>query len=481
MTVSMHRLKIVFYLICILTAVKVNAQETDSLFVEIDTIVAIDTTENIIIPDNHIYNAKILKPFFEKLSLNQQNKSGKINIIHIGDSHIQADLMTNITRKKLQEQFGNGGRGFIFPYTLARTNGSYNERFSSNRSWESYRNISVVSSNPVGLSGIGLWTKYKDFAVEINVKDSSYDFNLIKIITPKNRNMFDLATSSKTIVLESKVPKKIIHKIKSGEAVSIIAEKYGISVSQLKKANNLKSNNIRAGKTLKIPTKEMQQKSISRSEFIPLELQSDVLSHYYVSETPLDKIYLIPNAAASEFALNGLVLENNNSGIIYSSIGVNGAKFSDYNKYPLFFEQLKALQPDMIVLSLGTNETFDKMVSSEYMFQLQLFINNMKSQGITIPVLISTPPPSLFKRKFPNTFAADYAENILKSAEEKGFAVWDLYSQFGGLYGVGRTAAKGFMSADRVHYSKAGYEKQGNLLSEAIIKAYNNFKSGIEN
>ncbi len=473
--------KLFFLLAFVLLCFNCQGQTPDSLFVEVDSVTAIDTSDVIAIPENHLRNPKILKPFFEKISKIQLSKSGKINIVHIGDSHIQADLMTNVIRKKLQSEFGNGGRGFIFPYSLAKTNGSYNERFKSNRSWESYRNIYPEKGNPVGLSGIALWTRNKDFAVEINVKDSSYDFNKIKVITPKNKNMFDFATASKTIVMESSVPKKITHKIKRGEAISIIADKYNVSLAQLKKANNLRSNNIQAGKTLKIPTNEMQQKSISRSEFIPLEIQSDALSHYYVTENSLDKIYLIPNDGASEFELNGLVLENNQPGIIYSSIGVNGAKFSDYSKYPLFFEQLKALQPDMIVLSLGTNETFDKMISSEYMVQLQLFIENMKSQGIVIPIIVSTPPPSLFKRKFPNTFAADYAENIIKAAEEKGFAVWDLYSQLGGLYGVNRLAAKGFMASDKVHYSKAGYEKQGNLLAEAILKAYSNFKSGNEN
>jgi len=466
---------LIFALLCF------NCQgQTDSLSLEVDS-VSVDTAEVEVIPENHLYNAKILKPFFEKLSKLQTTKSGKINIVHIGDSHIQADLMTNPVRKRLQEEFGNAGRGFIFPYSLAKTNGSYNERFSSNRSWESYRNIYADKGNPVGLSGIGLWTKSKDFAVEINVKDSSYDFNKIKVITPKNQNLFDFATSSRTIIMESTVPKKITHKIKRGEAISIIADKYNISVTQLKKANNLRSNNIQAGKTLKIPTGEMQARSVSRSEFIPLEMQSDKLTHFYTSEIPLDKIYLIPNEGVSDFALNGLVLENNNPGITYSSIGVNGAKFSDFNKYPLFFEQLKALEPDMIVLSLGTNETFDKMVSSDFMVQLQLFIDNMKAQGITVPIIISTPPPSLFKRKFPNTFAADYSENIIGSSEEKGFAVWDLYSQLGGLYGVNRNAARGLMASDKVHYSKAGYEKQGKLLSEAVLKAYSNFKSGNEN
>lgn len=476
----MHKLKSLYFLVFLIFASKTTAQEVDSTFVEIDTVAPVDTTELEIIPENRLYNSKLLKPFFEKIALMQKNKSGKINIVHIGDSHIQADLMTNVIRKKLQGEFGNGGRGFVFPYSLAKTNGSYNERFKSNKTWESYRNIYPDKGNPVGLSGIGLWTKSKDFAVEINVKDSSYDFNKIKVITPKNKKMFDFATASKTIVMESTVPKKITHKIKRGEAISIIADKYNISVAQLKKANNLRSNNIQAGKTLKIPTNEMQAKSISRSEFIPLEIKSDELTNYYQSEIPLDKIYLIPNSESNDFELNGLILENDEPGIIYSSIGVNGAKFSDYNKYSLFFEQLKALNPDMVVLSLGTNESFDKMVSSEFMVQLQLFLTNMKSQGIKVPVLISTPPPSLFKRKFPNTFAADYAEKIIQSSEEKGFAVWDLYSQFGGLYGVNRNAARGLMAGDKVHYSKAGYEKQGKLLAEAILSAFNNFKSGVE-
>jgi nucleoid-associated protein YgaU len=43
------------------------------------------------------------------------------------------------------------------------------------------------------------------------------------------------------------------HTIKSGDTLSGIARKYGTSVSKLKAANGLKSDLIRAGKTLKIP------------------------------------------------------------------------------------------------------------------------------------------------------------------------------------------------------------------------------------
>jgi len=454
-----------------------SAQTIDSSYVEIDS-VSVDTIE-VDIPDNGIINSNAIRKFYQKLADLELNPhtSKKINIVHIGDSHIQADLMTNVVREKLQATFGNGGRGLIFPHNLARTNGSWDVKFSSNESWNNHRIVSPVNGSNVGLSGILLSSRNDDFAIEVNAKEADNFFNLIKIVTPKNVNTFQVATAKKTIILESDVPKKITHRIKNGEALSIIADKYNVSVAQIKKLNGLRSNNIRAGKTLKIPTNQMQKRSISRSEFIPLEMLADDNSHFYRSEEILEKIYLIPNRDEKQFELNGVILENDKAGILYHNIGVNGAKLSDYNKYPMFFEQLKALQPDLIVVSLGTNESFDHMKSQDYMNQLDVFIQSVKIQNPNAEILVATPPPSLFKRKYPNTFCADYAQKIMDRAEEYKYAVWDLYSQFGGLYGVGRNANRGLIGRDKVHYTKAGYEKQGDLLAEAILKAFQNYKT----
>jgi hypothetical protein len=60
-----------------------------------------------------------------------------------------------------------------------------------------------------------------------------------------------------------------------------------------------------------------------------------------------------------------VVLENDDAGVIYSGIGVNGAKCSDYNKFPMFFEQLPALEADLVIISLGTNESFQKNFNSD--------------------------------------------------------------------------------------------------------------------
>lgn len=470
--------KLCFVLLYLFFTGPAAAQVVDSTEVVLDTLMV---EEPVVYGENAIANQKALQKFFDKLYQLETTKTGKVNIVHIGDSHIQADLFTGVIRKALQDKFGNAGLGFSFPYNLAKTNGSYYVRYSSNESWNSYRNIYPVNGAPVGLSGIGLTTRTKDFAIEINVKDPAYEFNTLKIVTPQKQNLFDVATSSKTIVLESNVPKKINHKIKKGEAISIIADKYNVSVAEIKRANGLKNNNIRAGKVLRIPTNEMQKKSIKRSEFIPLSLTEEANAFSYTSEEAIKKIYLLPNKKASQFALNGLVFGKNAPGVVYSSIGVNGAKFSDYNKYPLFFEQVPVLQPDLLVVSLGTNETFDKMEMAAYMSQLNQFIENIRQKNPDVEILVMTPPPSLLYRRSLNTYAADYAKEINVQAEMRNHASWDLFSIFGGLYGVNKNYRQGLMAGDKVHYSKAGYEKQGTLFTEALLQAYESYKLSTKN
>ncbi|MFP9115573.1 GDSL-type esterase/lipase family protein [Flavobacterium sp. RHBU_3] len=471
--------KLTILIALLLAFTKVAAQTppavTETATVVTDSLADIDTTD---VPGNNVItNSHVMRQLFEKLYKLEQTGTGKINIVHIGDSHIQADLMTNAIRKRLQKRFGNGGGGFTFPHQLARTNGSYNTRFKSNASWASRRNILPVDpAFAVGLSGIALETR-ENFVVELNVRDSSYDFNTIRIVTPNNQEDFDLATSSRTIVLESTEPKKITHRIKNGEVLGSIANKYNVSVADIKRANSMKTDRIRAGKTLKIPTDEKVKRDVKRSEFIPLTLQNDTLTHYYYSKQALDKIYLLPHPGQNEYNLSGLVLENDTPGLLYHSIGVNGAKASDYNKYPLFFQQLPALKPDLVVVSLGTNESFDKMTEADYMAQLNTFINNVKANCPNTAILIMTPPPSLFRRKYPNTFAASYAGSIIAAEEAKQYATWDLFTEFGGLYGVPKNAKRGLINTDRVHYTKQGYEKQGRLFSEAFINAYDYFKS----
>src|SRR5258706_14462313 len=92
----------------------------------------------IVLTNDTINNSSNLRSFFDKLySLKKEKR--QINIVHIGDSHIQADFLTNTVRVLFQKEFGNAGRGLVFPGRIGRTNEPMNIFSSSKSPWDAKR------------------------------------------------------------------------------------------------------------------------------------------------------------------------------------------------------------------------------------------------------------------------------------------------------------------------------------------------------
>ena len=68
---------------------------------------------------NHLVNDTALNSFFQKLQELKDGKRQQLVIVQVGDSHIQADFFSGYLRQNFQRQFGNAGRGLIFPYRVA--------------------------------------------------------------------------------------------------------------------------------------------------------------------------------------------------------------------------------------------------------------------------------------------------------------------------------------------------------------------------
>ena len=123
-------------------------------------------------------------------------------------------------------------------------------------------------------------------------------------------------------------------------------------------------------------------------------------------------------------------------------------------KFRLFNEQLPALYPDLVIISLGTNESFDKQSGDQYFAHLSKMIQGIKEKNPQACVLIMTSPPSILHRKYKNTYIENYAALIGENAHVKNYAVWNLLQVLGGNKAINRNAAKGYMARDKVHYSK---------------------------
>ncbi len=63
------------------------------------------------------------------------------------------------------------------------------------------------------------------------------------------------STKQQPAKTKNTTPATSSHKIKSGESLSSISRKYGVSIEELKRANGMKNDNLRAGETLTIPAK----------------------------------------------------------------------------------------------------------------------------------------------------------------------------------------------------------------------------------
>ena len=53
----------------------------------------------------------------------------------------------------------------------------------------------------------------------------------------------------------------ITHKLRNGESLSSLSKKYGVSIAEIKKANGMTNDKLRAGKTINIPAKTTAKKS----------------------------------------------------------------------------------------------------------------------------------------------------------------------------------------------------------------------------
>lgn len=431
-------------------------------------------TVDIDLDEQYFFNQDLLSDFFKKLSNMIDKKNGKINIVHIGDSHIQAGFLTEPIKKSFQSSFGNGGLGFSFPYELVRTNGALDVRYMTNIAWTSWSNTRAVGDVQVGLGGYGLSTQSKDFVLQLSTEND--EFNKIKLIYPTKKPQFRISISTEPLEVTSQVKAlSKTHKIRKGESLSAISRKYGVSVAQIKKENRLKNNTIHPNKILKIPTRNtVKISNIKVSDNVMFaEMKNKPFYSVFASDVPLKRVTIFPEIDAFKYTINGFVLENKNPGIIYHTIGVNGAHISDYQKYPLFFDQLPILEPDLIIISLGTNESFAHMPVEEFMYQMDNFIAKLKDTNKNATILVTTPPPSMFKRMNENTYVRDYMDVLI---HQKKYPVWDLYTHMDGAMGIKSGRFAPLMAKDKIHYTKNGYELQGYMFATDFINAFNNYR-----
>ncbi|WP_188111993.1 GDSL-type esterase/lipase family protein [Aquimarina sp. RZ0] len=364
-----------------------------------------------------VKKAPSFKKLFHKLDVVAKGGKEDIHIFHIGGSHIQADIYSNRLRTYLQHMSptSKGQRGFIYPYRIASTNNPSNYNVEFDGEWKGYRCSIRKDSVAWGMSGVT--AVFKDSISNIKVKANyrgydaqHYNFNKIRIFYDNWSNDYEIYFKENSIIANTKINKKA-HYIEF---------------------------------TL--------TKTLEELEFC---------------------IQRVINAENSEFLMMGLELMNDNSGIEYTTIGVNGASFDYYSRCHYFEEQLMLYKPDLFIVSVGTNDAYHPDFRPEsYRASYEDLILTVQKANPDCAVLLTVPNDSYYKKQHPNPRTRIMQKIIYELAEKHKMAVWDFYEIMGGFNSSRDWYQHKLMPKDRIHFTQLGYRIKADLLLQAITNSW---------
>ncbi len=140
----------------------------------------------------------------------------------------------------------------------------------------------------------------------------------------------------------------------------------------------------------------------------------------------------------------------------------------------------------MIILSFGTNEAHSRRyLAPVHEMQIDRLLSMLKKACPETVFLLTTPPGAYVGRRRSrviNPRTVTVSRIIREYARKHGMAVWDMYTVVGGKTDACKNWTRNhLLRADGIHFTPEGYRLQGNLLHQALIKAYNEYvATGLE-
>jgi lysophospholipase L1-like esterase len=399
-----------------LTPLKANnaGYVTDSIVVRMFQYVFPKATENVLVD-----SACTLTSFFNQLKALKNDHSSVVSICHVGDSHIQADIQTGITRRMFQDFFGNAGRGLIVPLKLAKTNEPKNYRITSTQKWEAFRCIKP-GDYPVGIGGMVLVSHDSISSVKIETLD---------LYNPNKWNFNDFTVFYDTSLVSLRIT----------DSIPISYDPNGETAF----------------------TRQFKTDTLINNVNLTWEKEGNNPIRFY-----------------------GINLRNGQSGVLYHAIGINGAHYEEYAVSPEFMQQISALTPSLIIISMGINEAYDKGFNPDIFYNsIDKTIKQIRNQCPDAVFLLTTPAETWYmfrssKQRKPHPNIIKARNTIIKYAKKHQLAYWDLFSITGGKGSAFTWKKHKLLQKDGVHFTQDGYELIGELFFEAI---YNSYKTNPEN
>ncbi|MCL2597254.1 MAG: GDSL-type esterase/lipase family protein [Paludibacter sp.] len=387
----------------------------------------IDSAKNKII----IYNKPIyFNDFFNKIDTFLLEKKGKINILHIGASHVQGGYFTNSIRMNFDMLNGENvtSRGLIFPFKVANTNNPKNYLVNFTGKWTSERNVMRSYSMPLGIAGIAVATSDSNATISVYLNTDS---------------VLRHRTFTRLILIGHNTDKQMITPI-------IIA---------------------------------------NQKEFFPYFFDEKTNAYTYELNEEADIFTLAfrnNDTLEHTFIVGGFIPENDMQGIVYNEIGVNGAAVYSYLNCENFESEINLIKPDLVVFGIGINDWVNKtMNEKDFINNYNRLIEQIRRISPHCAMIFITNNDSYRRVKVRQNHRTRYVYNVntnglraqqafYQLAKENNAAIWDIFSIMGGLHSMQQWELAGLAAKDKIHFSAKGYKLLGDLFFNALIEAKNN-------
>jgi lysophospholipase L1-like esterase len=363
--------------------------------------------------NNRIENPQGMENFFHALT---EIKSGRriepVRVMHYGDSHTAADILTAEIRRDFQRDFGDGGAGYI----------SARNPFSTRR-----RGVETGTSSGWVIDGVG----------NTGTNDGLYGLSGFSISTTR---------ADESAWLETVCNHFEVYYLRQpgGGSINILVD--GVSV--LDKPLSLNA-------------------AAPSPDYFTYDAPSDRNHRIEIRTTAPGRTRIF--GIVTEHIAPGVSYD------VLGINGARANRLLSWND-TAFVDNLVQRKPDLIIIAYGTNEVTDGDWSVEsYSRMFANILRRFRRAAPQASILVYGPPDrgdvDLAGTKMPAMIEAQR-----RAASEVGASFWSSYAAMGGAGSMSTWVAQGLGQGDRVHLTRDGYIRMGSMFYNDLMAAYNEYR-----
>ena len=348
-----------------------------------------------------------------------QRQPGKLSILYIGGSHVQAGWIGHFMREQMTVLSPSAAwsRGLMLPYRLAKTNTPTHFRTEMEGNWTGLRCPQSIwkTSSQGRFNGTGIQTRTA--SSRASIQHVAY----LPDSTRFNSNAIDVWTNARA------------------NEFAIDAGDVGMNIISLE----------------------------------------DDMGWRVALDAPIDTLRLTFHSSlerSDPIAYEGLYSAHggNFPRLVFNEWGHNGLHIADVNTCPDFSLLVERMNPDLIILGIGLNDALN-----EGGFKIQSFaaeyskaITRIQEMAPQSALLLLSNTPVHQPSKIAQEQSARIQSFLQSCAAAGDFGFFDLGMALGGHKNTANLMANDWLQPDGIHYTRQGYGQIARLLYGAIFQAY---------